>query len=161
MKSFYLIFAAALFFDLIVSPSFGASSWLPRLSLVLLPFVFVFAKRPILEIFFIIMGLVIWLTTGINLGIVVFSLGIALFFEKWVILKIFHREAWQTLAISSLGVLVFGVLIASISNLSSPEEIFFRGSFILSIILTTLISIPISCLLRQIIYKDVYEKTKI
>lgn len=161
MKSFYFIFLFALFFDLVISPVSGAISWLPILTLTLLPFVFLFAERRILGIFFIVTSLVFWLTAGINLGLVVFSLGGALFFEKWIILKIFHLESWRTLLISSLGVLVFGFLLAFITVITSPEKNLFSGTFILSFILTTIISILVNYILIKIIYKNVYEKAKI
>jgi cell shape-determining protein MreD len=161
MKSFYFIFLLALTFDLIIFPTSGSASWLPRLTLVLLPFAFLFTKRRMLEIFFIISGLVFWLTAGINLGLVVFSLGIALFFEKWVVLKIFHKDAWQTLIISSLGVIVFGILLGFTSLILTSEKTFFSGALVLSFVLTTLLSVAVTYILRKIIYKDVYEKTKI
>jgi len=152
MKSFYIIFLTAILFDLIIIPSTGALAWLPRLTLAFLPFVFLFGSSRMVQVIFFITALFFWIGTNINLGVIVFALGAMLFFERWAILKIFHKDAWQTLVISSLGVIVFGFFLLLTTYLVSPEDVFLNGAIGVSFLLTTVLAWPLTFFFKKIIY---------
>ncbi len=149
MKILYLFFIIALALDLILVPLIGSVAWFPIFTLSLLPFIFSFGKKRMVWIIFIAVLTFFWLTTGLNLGVITLSLGLVLFFERWLLPKSFHRDTWQALAISSFGVLDFGILLWLLTFILDPKNNFLDWAIVVSFILTTILAV----LLNFIFYK--------
>lgn len=150
MKLFYLIFAIAVALDLILFPPLANAGWLPRFTLSILPFLFLASSRRDLTVFSGGTVLFFWILGGLNLGIALFSIGLAIFFERWFLPKIFQRDSWQMFISSAGAVAVFGTSAASLSEIFTPEASLFGVSFVLTIITSTALAIGINFFLKHL-----------
>lgn len=158
MKSFYLIFIIAALLDFLM-PSLTTASWVPRFTLAVLSFLFLFPSGKASVAIAAAASLFFWLVSGVNLGIAVFTFGLMLFLERWLLLRIFHRDAWQTLVAAAGGLVAFGIFLAGLTELLTPENSLFQISFILTIGTSAVLAVGINFFLRTIIYRKGHEKT--
>ena len=107
MKWYYSVLILAVLLDLAILPWFFGGSLIPNLFFTILPFGFLFLPSRHLKLVFIFALIYIRVTTSFNLGLIFLSLMLMLVFEKWFLTNFFHRSAWQTLALSGFGVVIF------------------------------------------------------
>lgn len=125
MKWYYAVLILAVLLDLAILPWFFGGSLIPNLFFTVLPFGFLFLPSKHLKIIFIFSLVYIRVTTSFNLGILFLALMLMLVFEKWFLANFFHRSAWQTLALSGLGVVIFYATLFSLNwllGLGSIDE---------------------------------------
>lgn len=126
MKRYYLVLIIAILLDLAILPWFFGGSLIPNLFFTVLPFGFLFLPSKHLKMVFLFSLIYIRVTTSFNLGIIFTALILMLVFERWFLTNFFHRSAWQTLALSGLGVLVFYITLFSLNwvlNLNNTDEV--------------------------------------
>jgi len=149
MRRFYAILIIALAVDIILLPVLDLAAWFPRLTLALIPFVFLFAPPRASYAFFAVVTVFYWLTTSLNLGIIIFSLGLTMFFIRRIIPRFFHKDAWQTMIASSFGVLIFGAFLIVLSLIFAPGSIFVSPALIVSFILSAVVAVGANKLLKR------------
>ena len=153
LKSFYVIFALAAVFDLIISPWLFGVGWLPKMVLVLLPFAFIFLpSRGMWAVF--IATLVYWrAAASFNIGIIFLALVLFLAFERWFIVNFFHKTAWQTMIFSGAGILIFYAVLAGASGILAPQTIIIDLGTVISCVLGMAFGILANVILLKI-YKQ-------
>ncbi len=115
MKKYYGVLILAVLLDLAILPWFFGGSLIPNLFFTILPFGFLFLPNKHLKIIFLFSLIYIRVTTSFNLGVIFLALMLMLVYERWFLVNFFHRSAWQTLAFSGFGVLVFYATIFSLN----------------------------------------------
>jgi hypothetical protein len=135
-SSVLIIFSATLIIDLIVLPIVIESVIVPVITLAVLPYFSLFATHKTVIAIYGVFGLIIWLLTGVNLGLVVFSLGTMFALGRWGLSSLFHKNSWQILVASSASIAVFGGLIAGLVFFLTPSEPFSYGQFLIIIAFT-------------------------
>lgn len=158
MKTFYLVFALAIVFDWIVLPLLGAVPWFPSFFLATLPFLFLFSSRRVLTIISFSAIIFLWLVSGVNLGVIVASVGIMVFFERWVLLQFFQYETWQILVFTAISPLIFGVLVAVLDGLILGQAGFVSFSFFLKVVFSAFLAVGVNFVLRRMVRDQTYEK---
>lgn len=149
MRWYYFLLIAAVLLDLAILPWLFGVSWLPQLVLAILPFGFLFLPERDLKIIFALILIYLRSTSGLNLGILFLALILFLFYERWFLINFFHRSAWQTLAFSGLGVIIFYLTATGLSWRLVPAELLVSLGLIVSILLTTVAGASISFLLNR------------
>lgn len=149
MRWYYFLLAAAVLLDLAVLPWLFGVSWLPQLVLALLPFGFLFLPERDLKIIFALVLIYLRSTSGLNLGILFLALILFLFYERWFLVNFFHRSAWQTLALSGLGVIIFYLTAAGLSWRLAPADLLVNWGLAISILFTATTGAGISFLLSR------------
>lgn len=121
MKRYYFLLAGAVLLDGMILPWLFGASWLPKAVMIFLCFVFLRLERR--NLYFIFALAVVYLRAAgdFNLGILFLALTSFLFFEKWFLVNFFHRDAWQTLALSGLGVIAFYVVLGGSADVLTPD----------------------------------------
>ena len=142
----FLVFGAA---DIII---FHSVWWMPILFISLLPFIFIFGSRQLVWFSFTVSSLTLWLLSGLNLGIVVFSFGIMLLFEKWITSKLLNKDAWQTFIASSVGILVFGMFLFTLSYFLDSSKLIFSELGALNLLFSAVLSVLLMYPLRRLFY---------
>ncbi|MDP3800428.1 MAG: hypothetical protein Q8Q90_03335 [bacterium] len=143
MKWYYFTLVIGVLLDLAVLPWFFGASLIPNLFFTILPFGFLFLPSKHLKLLFIFSLIYIRVTTSFNMGIIFLALMLMLVFERWFLTNFFHRSAWQTLAFSGFGVLVFYATLFSLNwalGLGSIEEGISRIGIIIFLTLTSAIA---------------------
>lgn len=115
MKRYYFTLIIGVLLDLAVLPWFFGASLIPNLFFTILPFGFLFLPNKHLKILFLFSLIYIRVTTSFNLGIIFLALMLMLVFERWFLSNFFHRSAWQTLALSGFGVVIFYIILFSLN----------------------------------------------
>jgi len=148
-KTFVILFVGALLIDLLLTPLLGASYWMPIVSLAVLPALFLFSAPPLSLIFLASETILLWLTSGINLGIGIFSLGLLYFIESWALPKFLHTTTWQALVVSALALPPTLIILATLSTLLTQEMFSPSARNIVVAVLTTLIALGILFMVRK------------
>lgn len=136
MKRYYFLLVGAVVLDLVVFPWLFGAGWLPKAVLMVLPFIFLRLERRSLYIVFALILIYLRVAGDFNLGILFLALTSFLFFEKWFLVNFFHRDAWQTLALSGLGVVVFYAVLGALSSLLAPGVFYLNVAVAISVILS-------------------------
>ena len=150
LKSFYIIFALAIIFDLIISPWLFGVGWLPKMVLALLPFAFIFLPSSGMSAVFIA-TLVYWrATTSFNIGIIFLALILFLAFERRFIVNFFHKTAWQTMVFSGAGIFIFYAAIIGLSKILAPQAAVFDSGIAISCVFGMIFGILANIILLKI-----------
>ncbi len=149
MKLFYWLFALAVLLDLVIVPWLFGVGWLMKFVLTLLPFAFLFLNNRSVTIIFLVSSVYLRLTSSLNLGILFLALVLFFVFERWFLVNFFHREAWQTAVLSSLGIAVFYIIVFGVSFFITPTLFYLSFSVVISLLLSAGFSIPVTFLLRR------------
>ncbi|MEK7609153.1 MAG: hypothetical protein AAB476_01590, partial [Patescibacteria group bacterium] len=136
MKWYYFLLAGAVLLDLAVLPWLFGVSWLPQVVLMVLPFIFLRLERRDLYIIFTLVLVYLRAAGDFNLGVLFLALAAFLLFEKLFLAKFFHRDAWQTLALSGLGIIVFYAVLGVFSIFLTPGVFHLDAGVAISIILS-------------------------
>lgn len=150
MKLFYWLFAAAILLDLVIVPWLFGVGWLVKFVLALLPFAFLFFDNRHTAIIFAASLIYFRLASSFNLGILFLALGACLVFERWFLINFFHRRAWQTLVLSSLGIVVFYLVLLGFSRLLIPAQFYLSASLIISAMLSVGASVLVNFIFQKI-----------
>lgn len=136
MRRYYLVFFGAVALDLAVLPWLWGASWLPKAVMVALAFLFLRLERR--DLYFIFAFALVYLRAAgdFNLGILFLALTAFLLFEKLFLVNFFHRDAWQTLALSGLGVIVFYAVLGVFSGFLASGVFNLNAAAAISIILS-------------------------
>ncbi|MBI2052107.1 MAG: hypothetical protein HYT38_00305 [Candidatus Sungbacteria bacterium] len=121
MKRYYFLLAGAVLLDGMILPWLFGVSWLPKAVIMALSFIFLRLERRNLYIVLALTLVYLRAVSDFNLGILFLALATFLFFEKWFLVSFFHKEAWQTLALSGLGVIAFYVVLGGLANVLTPD----------------------------------------
>ena len=149
MKWYYFLLAGAVVLDTAVLPWLVGVSWLPQVVLMVLPFIFLRLERRDLYVIFTLVLVYLRTVSDFNLGILFLALLSLLFFEKWFLVNFFHKDAWQTLALSGFGVVVFYLVLGGASSLLTPNVFYLNIATIIAIVLSSLGSSGINFLFRK------------
>ena len=152
MKWYYFLLAGAVLLDLAVLPWLFGVSWLPQVVLMVLPFIFLRLERRDLYIVSAFVLVYLRSVSNFNLGILFLALVSFLFFEKWFLVNFFHKDAWQTLALSGLGVVVFYAVLGILSFFTAPGVFYPDTALVISIILSAIGGSGINLLLRKFLF---------
>ncbi len=136
MRRYYLVFLGAAALDLAVLPWLWGANWLPKAIMMALSFLFLRLERR--DLYFIFALALVYLRAAgdFNLGILFLALAAFLLFEKLFLAKFFHRDAWQTLVLSGLGIIVFYAVLGVFSIFLTPGVFHLDAGVAISIILS-------------------------
>lgn len=126
----------AVLLDMALMPWIFGASWLFKFVLAVLPFAFLFLRGDALIIIFAITLVYLRAASGFNLGILLAALGTFLFFDRWFLIKFFHKTAWQTMVLSGAGVFVFYAVLLTLTRFLTPAAFYLNTGLIISAILT-------------------------
>ncbi|MFY9493528.1 MAG: hypothetical protein WAP55_03580 [Minisyncoccia bacterium] len=152
MRRYYFLLAAAVLLDLAILPWLVGVSWLPQVVLMVLPFIFLRLERRDLYVIFTLVLVYLRTVSDFNLGILFLALLSLLFSEKWFLVNFFHKDAWQTLALSGLGVIVFYAVLGILSFFTAPGVFYLDTALVISIILSAIGGSGINLLLRKFLF---------
>lgn len=148
-QTLFILFGLAIVADLVLTPALGGAIWLPYFSLLLLPFIFTFADPIPAGAVFIVEALIIWLATDVNIGIIVFALGILVLFERWLVPQLLHTSTWQATVIGALGIPLFALTFAALALVLPGEPLVATGRLIVGFFITTLGAAITTALLKN------------
>ena len=135
--------------DAVLVPWLYNAAWLPKLALALLPFGFLFLDGRGLKAVFITALLYLRVLGQFNLGVLFLALMALAAFERIILTGFFHKTAWQSLVLSSLGLLVFYGIIWGLSGLLTPENFYLSLGLAISLVLTMGASVGINLGLKR------------
>ena len=152
MRRYYLVFFGAVALDLTVLPWLWGASLTPKAVMIALTFLFLRLEQR--DLYFIFALTLVYLRAGgdFNLGVLFLALAAFLLFEKLFLAKFFHRDAWQTLALSGLGVVVFYAVLGILSFFTAPGVFYPDTALVISIILSAIGGSGINLLLRKFLF---------
>ena len=130
--------------DAVLLPWLYNAAWLPKLTLALLPFAFLFLEGRGLKMVFAVVLIYLRVLSPFNLGILFLALMALVGFERGVLTNFFHKTAWQSLVLSSLGLLIFYAVTWGLAGLLTPEDFYFNSSLLVSLVLTMGVSVGIN-----------------
>ena len=130
--------------DAVLVPWLYNAAWLPKLALALLPFGFLFLGGRGLKAVFITTLLYLRVLGQFNLGVLFLALMALAAFERIILTGFFHKTAWQSLVLSSLGLLVFYGIIWGLSGLLTPENFYLSPGLFISLALTMAVSVGVN-----------------
>lgn len=136
--------------DAVLLPWLYNAAWLPKLTLALLPFGFLFLEGRGLKAVFITTLLYLRALGPFNLGILFLALMALAAFERIILTGFFHKTAWQSLVLSSLGLPVFYGMTWGLSRLLTPGNFYFSPGLAISLILTMILSVGLNLGFRKI-----------
>lgn len=122
--------------DLAVLPWLWGASLMPKTVLMALAFLFLRLERRDLYFIFTLALVYLRAASDFNLGILFLALAAFLFFEKLFLANFFHRDAWQTLALSGLGVIVFYAVLGALSGFLTPGVFHLDTALATSVVLS-------------------------
>jgi hypothetical protein len=111
---YVLILLVAMVVDVSV---LGGNILVPPLSAAFLVVVLVFAPRRVAYTAAGFFALLLWTLSAQNLGIIIFSTGVLIFYEHWVLEKMFRRRTAQVAALAGLGAPLFVVILLGLEAL--------------------------------------------
>lgn len=136
--------------DAVLVPWLYNAAWLPKLTLALLPFAFLFLEGRAQKAVFVIVLAYLRVLGSFNLGILFLALIILVIFERVVLAGFFRKDAWQSLALSSLGLLIFYGLVWGLSKLLMPEDFYLTPGLLISLVLTMAMSVGVNLGFKRI-----------
>lgn len=111
----------ALLLDLVMTPLLGGPVWMPYFTLAVLPAIFLFAPSTVAMMIALLEVLVLWLASSFNVGILVFVMGLLLFYERWAVPKLLHITTWQAMGLAAVGLPIFLGFLFFLSSLLLTE----------------------------------------
>jgi hypothetical protein len=155
VKNIYLILAAAIFLDLILTPWIFGAGWLFKFTLMVLPFLFLFLEdRRVLTYLFILLLIYFRVTGSFNLGLLFLALGSFLAYERLFLVNFFHKTAWQTLVFSGGGIIIFYAALLGLSSVFSPEALSFNSGVAISVLLSAISAAIFNVIAAKFILKS-------
>ena len=136
--------------DAVLLPWLYNAAWLPKLALALLPFAFLFLEGRGLKVVFAVVLIYLRVLSPFNLGILFLALMALVGFERGVLTNFFHKTAWQSLVLSSLGLAVFYGLVWGLSKLLTPEVFYLSTGLLISLVLTMGVSVGVNLVSKRI-----------
>ena len=136
-----ILLACGLFLDMLLTPLFDGTPWLPYFTLSTLPLLFLLGSRNHATAAGAVAVAYLWLFGNINLGIIIFSIGLFILFERRIVPSFLHTNTWQARAMAVLGLPLAIIIIVLLSSILPGETLTFSLRLFLGLVVSVLVAL--------------------